>query len=142
MKQKYFISFLVVLALAGVAYGSIKLRESDNAALESHAAEIESYKQYSADTERAELAAGKRVVIFFYADWCPDCRKADVAFKTQPQAIPENVTVLKIDYNSDKQLERKLGVLSRHTFVEVDKDGNAINKWVSGDIDMLRKYVH
>ncbi len=100
-----------------------------------------SYLDYSADTVAAEQKAGHKVVLYFYAPWCPFCRVADTAFKARPDQIPTGVTVLKTDYDSSTALKQKYGVNYQHTFVQIDSNGNLITKWVSGDTDLLIKNV-
>jgi thiol-disulfide isomerase/thioredoxin len=140
MKYKYILISIIVIAL--LVFGAMRYAKQTHAPTTN--AEVftnPSYKEYTADVAKAELAAGKKVVIFFYADWCPECRAADEAFKKKADSIPDTVTVLRVTYNADKELERKYGVLSRHTFVYIDKDEKLINKWVSGDIAMMKMYV-
>ncbi len=139
MKHKYIL--LITVALIAIAGGIIYYAKQTNAPTSEASSTNQAYKDYSVDVMKAELLAGKRVVLFFYADWCPECRAADEAFKKKADSIPETVTVLKAVYNADKDLERKYGVLSRHTFVYIDKDEKLINKWVSGDIAMMKMYV-
>jgi len=46
--------------------------------------------------------------------------------------IPENLTILKADFDSDLELRKKYGVVAQHTFVVVDENGEEIKKWVGG----------
>lgn len=95
------------------------------------------YKDYSATTVNSEQAAGQKVVLFFHAPWCPFCRTADSAFQAQLDKIPDGVTVLKTDYDSQTELKQKYGVTYQHTFVQIDNQGNQIIKWSGGDVDTL-----
>lgn len=104
-------------------------------------AESGAYKDYSVPLASAESAAGRKVVLYFYAPWCPFCRAADAAFKSQTSNIPGNVTVLKTDYDSETALKEKYGVTYQHTFVQIDAQGNAVTKWVSGDIALLKQNI-
>ncbi len=100
-----------------------------------------SYKDYSAATVSSEQQAGKTVVLFFHAPWCPDCRAADAVFRANPSSIPAGVTLLKTDYDSNTELKKKYGVTYQHTFVQIDSQGNMVTKWVSGDTDMLKRNI-
>ena len=77
------------------------------------------------------------VVLFFHASWCPTCKSADSAISGG--TLPEGLTVLKVDYDSETELKKKYGVTYQHTFVQVDKDGNQLKKWTGsrsiGDIE-------
>lgn len=100
-----------------------------------------SYKDYSPATVEAEQKAGNKVVLFFHAKWCPDCKAADAAFQNNPENIPAGVTVLKTDYDSNNDLKTKYAVTYQHTFVQIDDNEKLITKWNSGDIDMLIKNI-
>lgn len=100
-----------------------------------------SYKDYSESIVTSEQKAGNKVVLFFHAPWCPYCRAADAAFKANPEKIPAGITVLKTDYDSNKELKTKYGVTTQHTFVQIDDNGNLVTKWVSGDVDLLIKNI-
>lgn len=43
--------------------------------------------------------------------------------------IPDGLTILKADYDIEKDLKKKYGVTYQHTLVQVDKAGNIIKKW-------------
>lgn len=97
------------------------------------------YKDYSIQTLIAEQKAGQKIVLFFHATWCPECRKADTEFKTKTTDIPKGVTVLKTDYDTEKELKTKYGVTYQHTFVQIDNQGNQITKWSGENIEALIK---
>lgn len=99
------------------------------------------YKEYSATTVEAEQKAGNKVVLFFHAAWCPDCKKADAAFKASPESIPAGVTVLKTDYDTTQDLKKKYAITTQHTFVQIDASENQVTKWIGGDISMLMKNI-
>lgn len=76
--------------------------------------------------------AGTKVVYFFHAPWCPDCRGTDAALLES--GVPEGLTVVKVDYDTATQLRQKYGVTQQHTFVQVGSDGGELAKW-SGSAD-------
>lgn len=81
------------------------------------------------------------VVLFFNASWCPDCQAMDKELKGNPGAIPAGVTLVSVDYDSHNDLRQKYGVTMQHTFVQVDKDGNAINTWNATSVDDIAQQV-
>ena len=99
------------------------------------------YVDYSANAVAEATKNGGKAVLFFHANWCPECRAADAAFKADLSTIPSGVTVIKTDYDSNKDLKAKYGVTIQHTFVQVDSQGQLITKWVSGDVKMLIKQL-
>lgn len=86
---------------------------------------------------------GRKIVLFFHATWCPTCKAADKAFKSNLDKIPENVTVIKVNYNdpdtddAEKNLAVKYGITYQHTFVQIDDSGKEITKWNGGDTSNL-----
>lgn len=99
------------------------------------------YKDYSPQAVSEAQAASRKVILFFYAPWCPYCRAADEIFRSQQDKIPAGVTVFKTDYDHETDLKQKYGVNYQHTFVQIDSNGGAVTKWVSGDVDLLAKNV-
>lgn len=94
------------------------------------------YEAYSIDKlARAETGD---VVLFFHASWCPSCRGLDASIEGNLKSIPEGVSILKLDYDTETELKKRYGVTYQHTLVQVDKDGNQIKKWSgSNSLDAL-----
>ena len=92
------------------------------------------YKTYEAsDLSKAESG---QVVLFFNAKWCPSCQAANANF--QKEQLPDNLTILSLDYDKNHDLKKKYGVTHQHTFVQVDADGNQIKKWSgSNSVDQV-----
>ena len=74
-----------------------------------------------------------KVVLFFKANWCPTCNALDKDILKNLNKIPEDVTILKIDYDTAIDLKKKYEVVTQHTMVQVDAQGNEITKWVGGN---------
>lgn len=84
------------------------------------------YTTYSEANLDAALQNGKKVALFFHAPWCPTCKALDMSLRAE--VIPDNVVVLKVDYDSATELKKKYGVRSQHTIVTVDANKNMIKK--------------
>ena len=78
------------------------------------------YKEYTG-------LPGEEVVLFFSASWCPSCVAADRKLSAETE-LSISTDVLKVDYDSNKDLRDKYGVTSQHTFVRIDAEGNLIKK--------------
>lgn len=89
------------------------------------------YVAYSADNLVKATKDG-RAVVFFHASWCPLCQEAEADLKVNWGKVPGDVTILKTDYDSSKELKTKYGVVSQDTWVQVDEEANEIAKWNSG----------
>lgn len=83
---------------------------------------------------RMDSFAGTRVVYFFHAGWCPDCKAADLALSASGAKLPAGVTIVKVDYDTETELKRTYGVTMQHTYVEVDAAGKAVNTWTAKNI--------
>ncbi|USN59525.1 MAG: thioredoxin family protein [Candidatus Peribacteria bacterium] len=68
------------------------------------------------------------VVLFFHATWCPSCKSADTNLSASE--IPAGYSIVKVDYDTYGDLKQKYGIVSQHTFVVVDVNGEMIKKWV------------
>lgn len=95
------------------------------------------YIDYSSTTLAKASENNGKPVLFFKASWCPTCQAADKAFLGNLDKIPAGVTVLKVDYDTEKDLKAKYGITYQHTFVQVDANGNELAKWNGGDIENL-----
>ena len=85
-----------------------------------------SYIDYS-DKAIANTSGTK--LLFFHAPWCPQCRALDKSIVAGP--IPDGVTIIKVDYDSNQSLRKKYGVTLQTTLVRVDDSGNLIKKYVA-----------
>lgn len=83
-----------------------------------------------ASYDAALVGQNKNTVLFFHAAWCPSCVAADKAISAEE--VPAGLTILKTDFDNSTDLRKKYGVVSQHTFVLVDADGNQIKKWTGG----------
>ena len=93
-------------------------------------AQAGTYEAY--DPSKLALAENGKVVLFFNASWCPYCRALDKSLKENPNSIPQNLTILNVNYDNSTELKKKYGVTSQHTLVQVDSSGNLITKWSGG----------
>ena len=87
------------------------------------------YIDYSETVLNQKLSEGKKVVLFFHAAWCPTCKSADRNIRNAQNAIPQDVTLLKVNYDKEKVLKSKYGVAYQHTFVQIARDKSAITKF-------------
>lgn len=85
----------------------------------------------------------KRRVLYFYASWCPTCRPADADFKKNSGKIPQDLVVIRVNYNDpqtdqeEKDIAKKYGITYQHTFVQIDSQGKEVTKWNGGQTDEL-----
>ncbi len=78
---------------------------------------------------RADQAAFEsgNTVLFFYAAWCPDCQATDASI--QETGVPEDINIVKVDYDNANDLRKKYGVTQQHTYVLIGPGGEELKKW-------------
>lgn len=103
---------------------------------EAPAATAGSYEEYS---ESAVAEADGRVLLFFHASWCPQCRAIEDDIRTE--GVPAGVTILHVDYDSNQALRQRYGVTLQTTFVEVDSAGDPLQSHVAYDEPSLDAVV-
>lgn len=117
------------------------MMKKDENALEGEKMTSSRYVEYSKSA--LDSASDNRRVLFFYASWCPTCRPADANFTQNVGRIPEDVTLIRVNYNDpetdqeEKDLAKKYGITYQHTFVQIDDTGKEVAKWNGGQINEL-----
>jgi thiol-disulfide isomerase/thioredoxin len=84
------------------------------------------YINYSSDV--IATTPGTKL-LFFHAPWCPQCRALDKDISAT--TIPENTTIIKVDYDSNQALRQKYGITIQTTLVRVDDGGELVKKYVA-----------
>jgi thioredoxin 1 len=146
------IIFVIVAVVAVLGIGAYTMAPKDDGAMGSEKM-VDSkmtdqllptnsrYVQYSKSA--LDSASDSRRVLFFYASWCPTCKPADASFTQNANKIPEDVTLIRVNYNDpetdqeEKDLAKKYGITYQHTFVQIDSAGEEVTKWNGGQIDEL-----
>lgn len=99
--------------------------DADGEAMTKHGPYV-SYDDYQADTAQY---ADKTKVLFFHASWCPICQSINKEVSADQSSIPENVVLIKTDFDSQTALRQKYGVTTQYTFVQVDENGDELKQW-------------
>ncbi len=74
------------------------------------------------------VAAGKPVVVYLHADWCPTCRaQQPIVDRLSKDAHFKDVTIFVADFDKETALEKSLGVSQQSTFV-VFKQGHEVTR--------------
>lgn len=84
------------------------------------------YLDYS--EERLKKATEDFIVLFFHADWCPTCKAFEE--KVFTEFIPENILILKVDFDDNLELKKKYNILTQTSFVIVDNKWNLKKRWI------------
>lgn len=89
-----------------------------------------SYVDYD-DVDIATLDG--KIVLDFYAPWCPSCRTLERDIEANLDDIPSDLTIVKVSYDFERALKKQYGVTRQHTLVQVDTLGNKITLWTGGN---------
>jgi thiol-disulfide isomerase/thioredoxin len=65
----------------------------------------------------AAQKAGEPLVLHFHASWCPTCRAQDKAFEALKADASLKVTLMEVDYDRERALEKQLKVTAQSTLV-------------------------
>ena len=95
------------------------------------------YVAYTPTIIQESANQGKKVVLFFHASWCPTCKAANEDLLNKIDQIPDDIIIVKTDYDTYTNLKEKYGITYQHTFVQVDGEGNQITVWNGGDLDEI-----
>jgi len=85
------------------------------------------------DPSQLSKASDGKVVLFFNALWCSTCKQIDKELKAAK--IPDNLTILNVDYDKNVALRKKYKVPFENSYVQVDPSGVIVNSW-SGSEDL------
>lgn len=92
----------------------------------------ERYLTYSEENLKKATENNGKAIVFFHAGWCPSCQAAEKELKEKWSEVPQDVTILKTDYDTSTELKAKYGITMQDTWVQVNSQGNEITKWNSG----------
>jgi len=111
---------LVLAAAGGVAL-----------ALPAHAAELADYTPSAFD---AALAAGKPILVWIHASWCPTCKaQAPTLAKIEAEPQYKGLMVFRVDFDSQKDAVKRFGARMQSTLITF-RDGRETGRSV-GDTD-------
>jgi thiol-disulfide isomerase/thioredoxin len=80
------------------------------------------------------LAKNSPTVLFFAADWCPDCQ-ADLRDINANGSRLGKVTVVVVDYDKSAELKAKYGIAVQDSYVQIDSKGARLAIWNGGGVD-------
>lgn len=79
------------------------------------------YGEYSVKAVEDALKAGNNVVLFFHATRCPICQATNDAL-TKETVFPKNLSVFKVDYDTQVDLKTTYQITTQHSFVQLNTD--------------------
>jgi thioredoxin 1 len=82
---------------------------------------------YEDTVEQHELP----LLVDFYAEWCPPCRRLGPVLEELAQELEGRLTIMKVDVQSSQSLASGLGVMNIPTMI-LYKDGEEVDRVVGG----------
>lgn len=77
-----------------------------------------SFVKFTQPAFDAARAKGQRILVEVHAPWCPVCARQQAGIAAaQKLAANRNVTVFRIDFDSQKDVQRPLGVTRQSTLI-------------------------
>jgi len=142
--KNIFLIIIIVFILGAIAYGYNQSRsnvgDQDVHLTDDESMEVVNNQYIDYDSALLANANDGDVVLFFHAAWCPSCRTLDNGLKKELKDFPDDLTVLKVDYDKEKELKKKYSITYQHTLVQVDSQGNELAKWNGGnDLNSILK---
>lgn len=93
---------------------------------------------YTGDLEMISALANRGpTILFFKAGWCPTCGVAQEDIDQNLADLPENVSIVTVDYDAETELKEKYGVTYQHTFVQIDNAGEKVSLWNGGGVQEI-----
>ncbi len=134
--------FLAIVILVGAFY----LRDTLNAPQELANASSDNslilydranYLGYSEQNSAQAKKHGNTLLFFAATMWCSNCRAIEEEIIKRNSEIPQDLTILKVDYDRDSAMKIKYGVTLQTTLILLDKEGKEIKRWIGTDFDDL-----
>lgn len=131
---------VIIAAIAGLLFVSSS-QKSDNQSESGQVTQFApNYVEYSPGTLAKAKESG-RTLLFFWAPWCGTCSALDDELKQRNSELPKDLTILRTNYDTQSDLKEKYNIITQHTLVQIDKDGNEIKKWIGGGVDLLKQQL-
>lgn len=100
------------------------------------------YLDYSDQNLRIAEKFGKTVLFFAATTWCSNCAALDAEIKKRVSELPSDVTILKVDYDNDKETKAKYSVTIQTTLVLLDGNGRETKRWIGSTFDDLTQNLN
>jgi thioredoxin 1 len=85
------------------------------------------YQEYSAEKYN-NLLGKESFALSFYASWCPTCRSQEKIIQENISSLPNNFTILRVNYDTETELKQKYGINMQSIVVIIDKQGKEIGR--------------
>jgi thiol-disulfide isomerase/thioredoxin len=95
----------------------IRLALAASLALATSLAQALTIVPYTPEAFAVAQKTGQPLVLHFHASWCPTCRAQDKAFEALKADPALNVTLMAVDFDKEKTLEKQMKVNAQSTLI-------------------------
>lgn len=134
-KKNHINIFAVIVLIIGILFIATFIKKPTTFSQEEQIAPH--YVEYSDTTLDKAKQNGNAVLFFAATTWCTTCSALDKELKDRSTSLPVGVTVLKIDYDNDREMKTKYSVTTQHTMIQLDRGGQEVKRWIGGNFDTL-----
>ena len=132
--------FVIITVIIGILFTATLIKKPTTFSQEEQIAPH--YVAYSQETLMKAKQNGNTVLFFAATTWCTTCSELDKELRQRSNALPDNVTVLQIDYDNDRQTKTAYNVTTQHTMIRLDSRGNEVKRWIGGGFDTLVQQIN
>ena len=101
------------------------------------------YLDYSEQNLLSSRKFGRTLLFFAATTWCSNCVELEKQIKTHISELPNDITILKVDYDNDRETKAKYLVTMQTTLVLLDGNGDEIKRWIgTGSFDDLMENIN
>lgn len=97
------------------------------------------YQDYSPSVVSNAFNRNQKVILFFYASWCPSCRSLHNQLLSA--TMPSDALIVRVNYDHSNELQQQYGVKTQHTLVRIDTGMNIIDFKQGLDLDGVVKML-
>lgn len=132
---------MLALAVFGLGVVAVAPVDGGRAGAEERAATATqaTVLSFAGEADLSKRAAQGRTVVFFFANWCPNCRATVTELNARWADVDPALTLVIADYDKETALKRRLGITYQDTFVLLDGDAKPVKAWNGGGVDGLNR---
>lgn len=121
----------LMLALLGLAPAAPLWAQPAGSVQGAKAAEV---LEYEDDNQLLALAKQGATVVFFFAEWCPNCQATIAELNENWASVKPGLSLVIADFDKEAALKKRLGVTYQDTFVQIGPDGRRLRIWNAGGV--------
>jgi len=137
------IIFLILIVSGFIYFKNTSSKQSaENSKAQEPLINVTGYLEYSPENQTSSQFKGNSVLFFAATTWCQTCSALEKEIIERSEEIPNDITILKVDYDNNKQMNAKYGVTTQHTLIVLDQNGKEVHRWIGGGFDTLLQQVN